>query len=260
MDAKARRDTILRLLGAAGFVSVSGLTRDLGVSDMTVRRDLRKLEADGALTVVHGGASLVTASPRGGGFAGRVRRQLDAKLDIARAAVELIPPETSIVLDAGTSVFEVAKMLPGRFTGYVFTHSVPVLAHMVSFPEIHVHALGGELQPESQALIGPTTIENLAKVQASLLFLGAAAMNERGIFVAKDLERSTKNALIRAVDRVVLVADHSKLLARAPVRLAELDVVDVLVTDRPVPAAMERACRQSGVEVIVAEAGGARTA
>lgn len=250
IDAGARRETIVRRLNAAGFVSVTALTRELGVSDMTVRRDLRRLEADGVATVVHGGASLAAASPGGSGFAGRVRRQQDAKAAMARAAVNLIPADASVVLDAGTSVFEVAKALPGRFAGYLFTHSVPVLAHMVSFPEIHVNALGGELQPESQALIGPTTIENLAKVRASVLFLGAAGMNERGIFVAKDLERSTKSALIRAVDRVVLVADHTKLRAQAPVWLAGLDVVDVLVTDRPVPPAMERACARAGVRVI----------
>ena len=85
-------------------------------------------------------------------------------------------------------------------------------------------------------------------------------MNERGLFVAKDLERSTKAALIRAVERVVLVADHSKLRAQAPVWLNGLDVVDVLVTDLAVPTSMERACRQAGVEVIVAGTGGVRTA
>lgn len=260
MDAQARRGAILRLLNATGFVAVSALTRDLAVSDMTIRRDLRKLELEGMLRIVHGGASLPAATVSGTGFASRIRSQLEAKASIARTAIDLIPDDGSIILDAGTTVFELARALPGRFTGYVFTHSVPVLAQMVSFPAIHVNALGGDLEPESQALIGPTTIENLAKVRASVLFLGAASLGERGVFVAKDRERSTKNAMLRAADRVVLLADHTKLAAQAPVLLAGLDVLDILVTDRPLSAQMERVCRASGVQVLVADRPQSRSA
>lgn len=252
-DATARRATIARLLNGAGFVAVTDLTRQLNVSDMTIRRDLRKLESDGVLTVVHGGARLPAPNGAGGnGFVARAREELDAKSAIALAAVELIPENSSIILDAGTTVYELAKALPGRFAGYVFTHSVPVLVHMLAFPAIPVHGLGGELQTKSQAMIGPTTIENLAKVHASVLFLGAASIDERGIFVAKDLERSTKMALMRAVDKVVLLADRTKLKSKAPVRLCPLDPVDVLVTDAPVSPQFQRACAHAGVEIVVA--------
>ncbi len=252
--ASARRGTIARLLNSTGFVSVTDLTVLLGVSDMTIRRDLKRLEAEGVAKVVHGGASLPAYAPASGtGFLARARRRIDAKAAIALAAVDLIPPDGSVVLDAGTTVFELARALPGRFQGYVFTHSIPVMVHMMGFPDIHLHGLGGELQPESQALIGPTTIENLAKVRASVLFLGAAAIDERGLFVAKDLERSTKSALIRSVDRVVVLADQSKFRGKAPVRLCPLEVADVLVTDATPPPVVKRACHKAGIEIIIAD-------
>lgn len=249
LDAAARRDEIRRRLERDGFASVSELAEILGVSDMTVRRDLRRLERDGLLHVVHGGAR----RHNGGDFRSRGRAQAGPKRRIGETAAGLLDPDEVVLFDAGTTALEVAQALPSPFHGYVITHSVPVLRGLVDRPDVRVNCLGGDLNPASQALVGPTTMENLHKVSARTAVLGAAAVDERGLYVAQDIERSAKLGFIERADRVVLVADHTKLDRSAALLLAPLDVVDVVVTDRPVPAPVAQALRAAGVEVVLAE-------
>lgn len=251
LTAGDRRAQIKQDLHRDGFVSVKGLTQKLGVSDMTVRRDLRRLEEEGELRIVHGGASL----PVGADYSQRGQSEPDAKARIGRAAAQLIPNGATILMDAGTTVAEVARHLPEEFGGYVITHSVPVIEILLERGRPHVHCLGGELRVESRAMIGPTTIENLQKVGAQYLLLGAAAVNAQGIFVDKDLERGTKSALIAASQRVILVADHTKFTKFSPVLLAPLTVVDEIVTDAPPPDDIARALQRFGILVHVVEIG-----
>jgi DeoR/GlpR family transcriptional regulator of sugar metabolism len=248
----ARREAIKRRLQAAGFVSVTYLTRELGVSDMTVRRDMRRLAEAGELRVVHGGASLLHGTLRTADFASRGERELQAKRRIARRAVQMVDPGATIAIDAGTTPFELAAALPQDFDGCVITHSVPVLQHMLHLPTTRVIGLGGELLADSQALVGALTVEALSGLHTETVFLGAAAVNGRGIFVSTDHERPTKQALCDIADRVVLLADHSKFRASAPVRLAPLDQLHVLVTDAPLEPALARVLHDADVEVLVA--------
>ncbi|WP_219414247.1 DeoR/GlpR family DNA-binding transcription regulator [Pseudonocardia nigra] len=245
----ARREEIMRRLQAAGFVSVTYLTGELGVSDMTVRRDLKQLAKAGELRVVHGGASLPHGTLRTADFASRAEHEREAKRRVARQAVELVGSGATIAIDAGTTAFELAATLPDDFRGCVITHSVPVLQHMLHRPDARVIGLGGELLADSQALVGALTIEALSGLHAEVVFLGAAAVNERGIYVATDLERPTKQALIDVADRVVLLAERSKFTVSAPVRLAPLDAVDILVSDGELPAGMADVLAAAGVAV-----------
>lgn len=231
LSASERRARIKEGLAKRHFVSVRGLLEEFGVSDMTIRRDFRLLEEEGALRIVHGGASL----PDGADYQRRGQTETDAKDLIARRAVSLIPAGATILMDAGTTVAAVAKALPLDFSGYIITHSVPVIEAMISKPSIQVHCLGGELRAESRAMIGPTTLENLAKVSAQVLVLGAAAIDEQGVFVDKDLERGVKSALIASSQHVILVADHTKFSKFSAVLLAPLKVIDEIVTDLPLP-------------------------
>jgi DeoR family fructose operon transcriptional repressor len=249
----ARREEIMRRLQAAGFLSVTDLTAELGVSDMTVRRDLKQLAAAGELRVVHGGASLPHGTLRTADFASRAQHERTAKRRVAQQAVGLVAPSATIGIDAGTTCFELAAALPDTFRGCVITHSVPVLQHMLHLPGARVIGLGGELVSASQALVGALAVQALAGLSAEILFLGVAAVDERGVYVATDLERPTKLALMEVADRVVLLADHSKFSASAPVRLAPLDALDVLVTDVPLAGDTAEAFDRAKVAVDVAE-------
>ncbi|AYY13600.1 DeoR/GlpR transcriptional regulator [Actinobacteria bacterium YIM 96077] len=248
-----RRAEIMRLLHVNGFQSVTQLTELLNVSDMTVRRDLKRLSDAGELRIVHGGASLLHATLRTADFTSRGAQESEAKRRIARRAVSLVDPDATVAIDAGTTTFELAAALPDHFHGCVISHSVPVLQHMLNVPRAQVIGLGGELLPTSQAFIGPLTIEALSGVRADTLFLGAAAVGERDLFVSTDHERPTKQALIACVKRVVLLADHTKFGAAAPVRLGPLEDVDTLVCDRPLEPELASAFAAAGVSVLIAE-------
>lgn len=249
----ARREAILKRLQAAGFVSVTTLTSELGVSDMTVRRDLKQLADAGELRVIHGGASMLHGTLRTADFASRGQRLLDAKRRIAKRALDLVSAGSTIAIDAGTTPFELATALPEDFDGCVITHSIPVLQHMLYVPSSRVIGLGGELLADSQALVGSMTIDALAGLHADTVFLGAAAVSRRGLFVATHHERPTKQALCEIADHIVLLVDHSKFKATAPVALAPLDRIDVIVTDAPLNPALTAACERAHVQVVTAE-------
>ena len=249
-----RRERILALMRVNGFQSVTQLVELLDVSDMTIRRDLRRLAEEGEVRVVHGGASLPHATLRAADFTRRGQYKQSAKQHIGRAALATVAPHATIGIDAGTTTFEIAAALPVTFTGTVISHSVPVLQHMRTYAGARVIGLGGELLSWSQAFVGSAAINALAELHADTVFVGAAAVGASGLFVATDRERPTKRALMASTDRVVLLADRTKFSAAAPVRLCPWDEIDLLVTDAEPPAEIARSCAKAQVEIIVADA------
>lgn len=251
-SAPERRRVIMERLRETGFVSVATLTRDLGVSDMTVRRDLRKLEKQGSVRVVHGGVSALQGPMHNPAFVSRSRMDEAAKKAIAEAALGLVADTDTIAIDAGTTTYALAQALPHDFEGTVVTHSVPVIQLLLNRGHGKVVGLGGELLHESQAFTGQMTVDAARGLRVSTLFLGAAAVDERGVYVATDKERPTKLALVDVADQVVLLADHTKFAISAPVLLCPHDRITTLVTDaEPEPAAAEH-LRSTGTRIIVA--------
>lgn len=226
--APTRRQRILDAVRTSGFASVVGLAADLGVSDMTVRRDLRKLQERGEVTVVRGGVHL----PPDAGFEGRLNDNAAAKRAIARAARDFIADRDTIAVDAGTTACALAETLPESFTGSVITHSLPALQHFLHTGATRVVGLGGDLYPASEAFVGPMTVDAVSRLRVRTFFLGAAAVDDRGVYVASDTERPTKQALMEIADRVVLLADHTKFTGSAPVLLCPPDRLTGVVTDR----------------------------
>ncbi|HET7474540.1 MAG TPA: DeoR/GlpR family DNA-binding transcription regulator [Dermatophilaceae bacterium] len=251
-SAPARRRMILEALRESGFVSVADLTRDLGVSDMTVRRDLRKLEERGEVRVRRGGVSALHGPLHNAAFTGRANLDAAAKRAIAERARDLVQPRDSIAIDAGTTTYALAQALPDTFAGTVVTHSIPVMQLLLNRGAGRVVGLGGELLVESQAFAGQMTVDAAAGLRVRVLFLGAAAVDERGVYVATDNERPTKLALIGIADQVVLLADHTKFAASAPVLLCPHDSVTTLVTDAGPPPAIAEQLGRTGTEVLLA--------
>jgi DeoR family transcriptional regulator, fructose operon transcriptional repressor len=237
-SAPVRRRRILSAVGDAGFVSVTELTARLGVSDMTVRRDLRKLAHQGKVRIVHGGVSALTGTAHSAAFTGRAEEHAAAKRLIGEAVARDLPQRGTIAVDAGTSTYAAVQALPDTFRGTVVTHSIPVMQLLLNRGLGGVVGLGGELLPESQAFVGPRTVEAVHGLRVQTLLLGAAAVDERGIYVATDNERPTKLALMAIADRVVLLIDASKFGASAPVHLCGWDRISSVVTDAPPPSAV----------------------
>jgi DeoR family transcriptional regulator, fructose operon transcriptional repressor len=253
LSAAERTEVILTELHRAGFASVTALSEALGVSDMTIRRDIRRLARDGELRMVHGGASLPHGNLRTATFAGRAEQAAEAKQSIAEAAIRLIGPTTTIAIDSGTTCYAVSTMLDRDFGGCVITHSIPVLQQMVHYRHATVIGLGGELMAENQVLLGTNTTAAAAALSIDVFFLGANSIDERGVYLHGNRERAVKSALMDSASRVVLLIDSSKTERTAPVRLAELDRITTLITDRPLPRKVHEACAKNRVDIVVAE-------
>lgn len=234
MLARQRQTLIVERVREDGGVRVADLARDLGVSDMTVRRDLELLHNRGLIEKVHGGA---TSRPGSAlfepGFAAKSALQEPEKDAISLAAVGLVQPGAAIGISAGTTTYALARRLidvPGLT---VVTNSVPVanVFHEAARSDQTIILTGGVRTP-SDALVGPFAVAALRTLHVDLVFMGVHGMDPQSGFTTPNvLEADTDRALIASGRRLVVVADHSKWGVIGISSIARLDEADTLVTD-----------------------------
>ncbi|MFE7275243.1 DeoR/GlpR family DNA-binding transcription regulator [Streptomyces sp. NPDC057623] len=238
--AEQRRALILDEVRRRGGVRVNELTRKLGVSDMTVRRDLDALARQGVLEKVHGGAvPVVEASTHEPGFEAKSGLELTAKEDIARAAAELVAPGSAIALSGGTTTYALAHQLVDVPDLTVVTNSVRVAdvfhaAQRTSGPRqgAATVVLTGGVRTPSDSLVGPVADQAIAALHFDVLFLGVHGISvEAGLSTPNLAEAETNRRLVQSARRVVVVADHTKWGVVGLSSFAALEQVDTLVTD-----------------------------
>ena len=239
MLAPQRHAYILERLNADGAVRVSDLMRELGVSDMTVRRDLEALEAQGHLVKVHGGATLLReSSVHEPGFATKRTLEHEAKLAIARRAALLVEPGMAVALSAGSTTYEISRRLAEIPRLTVVTNSVPaaeVLYHGGRSDQTII--LSGGVRTPSDALVGPFAVSALRAVNVDLVFLGVHGMHERAGFTTPNmLEAETDQALIETGGRLVVTADHTKWGITGVSTIAGLERADLVISDEGLAA------------------------
>jgi DeoR/GlpR family transcriptional regulator of sugar metabolism len=232
--ARQRQTLILERVREDGGVRVVDLARELGVSDMTVRRDLELLHNRGLIEKVHGGA---TARPGSAlfepGFAAKSGLQEAEKAAIADAAVGLVMPGTAIGVSAGTTTHALAQRLVDVPGLTVVTNSVPVadVLHRAGRTDQTIILTGGVRTP-SDAMAGPFAVAALRMIHVDLVFMGVHGMDPHSGFTTPNvLEADTDRALVASGRRLVVVADHSKWGVIGISSIARLEEADVLVTD-----------------------------
>jgi DeoR/GlpR family transcriptional regulator of sugar metabolism len=225
-----RRQEILVRLGRDGKVVASELVAELGVSEDTVRRDLRELAAGGLVQRVHGGA--LPLAPAVPSFTQRMRLAPEAKAHLAEAALPLLDGAEVIVLDGGTTSLELARRLPPSRTCTVLTNSPPVAVALAEHPSVEVVLLGGRLLKEAQVAVGPETIDALRQVNADACVLGICSLHpEVGVTAIGHDEAHVKRAMLESAAEVIALATADKLHTAAPWVVAPLADVTHLVTD-----------------------------
>jgi DeoR/GlpR family transcriptional regulator of sugar metabolism len=244
--AEQRRALILDEVRRRGGVRVNELTRRLGVSDMTVRRDLDALARQGVVEKVHGGAvPVVEASTHEPGFEAKSGLELTAKEDIARTAAELVAPGSAIALSGGTTTYALAHHLVDVPDLTVVTNSVRVADVFHSAQRTSGQRQGaatvvltGGVRTPSDSLVGPVADQAIAALHFDVLFLGVHGISaEAGLSTPNLAEAETNRRLVQSARRVVVVADHTKWGTVGLSSFATLDQVDTLVTDAGMPAA-----------------------
>jgi DeoR/GlpR family transcriptional regulator of sugar metabolism len=232
--ARQRQTLILERVREEGAVRVSDLVRTLGVSDMTVRRDLELLHERGLLEKVHGGAAAIEGSSLfEPGFTIKSSLMETEKELIAGIAAGLVTPGTAIALSAGTTTFALAKRLTEVPGLTVLTNSVPVadVLHLDGRTDQTVILSGGVRTP-SDALVGPFAVDVIRSLHVDIVFMGSHGIDPVSGFTTPNiLEAETNRALIEAGRRLVVVADHTKWGVIGVSSVAPLGAADTIVTD-----------------------------
>ncbi|MDA5140699.1 MULTISPECIES: DeoR/GlpR family DNA-binding transcription regulator [Streptomyces] len=266
MFAAERRQLILEMVRANGAVSLRELARVVQTSEVTVRRDVRALEAEGLLDRRHGGAVLPGGFTRESGFPQKSHLATAEKTAIADLAAGLVDEGEAIVVGAGTTTQELARRL-ARVPGLtVVTNSLLVAQALAHANRVEVVMTGGTLRGSNYALVGSGAEQSLQGLRVSKAFLSGSGLTaERGLSTSNMLSASVDRALVQAAAEVVVLADHSKLGTDTMFQTVPTDVITRLVTDES-PAHDERAATElqaladQGVQIAVAGASGGGTA
>lgn len=234
-----RRQRILERVRASGSVKVAQLAEELGVSDMTVRRDLGRLVKDGELHKVHGGAQLQpSASAEEPGFARKSTLQLAEKAAIAGAAAQLVEPGMSISLSSGTTTYALARILRSVPDITVVTNSPRIADLLQDAPATGQQVLlTGGMRTVSDALVGPLATSALRSLHVDRCFLGVHGLGEvDGLSTPNMLEAEVNQLFLQRSDSRVVLADSSKWGVSGLFTIAPLQDIDILICDDGLPA------------------------
>ncbi len=244
-----RRRIIVDLLRHEGKVVAAELGSRFGVSQDTIRRDLRDLAEAGLLQRVHGGA--LPRAPTDPRYTVRQRESPAAKVAIGRTAANLIRPGQVVILDAGTTALQVAEHLPPDLRATIVTNSPPAAVALGSHPDLEVVLIGGRLVKESLAVVGAEAVEALHSVRADLCILGVAGLHsEVGISMLNLEEVYVKRAMVEGASEVAAVAAGDKFGTAAPYVVGPLSMLTHVVTECTVDEDVLAPYRAIGLTVL----------
>lgn len=252
-----RHEAIVESVRRTGSARVSDLAATLGVSGMTIRRDLEMLHADGVVEKTHGGARAIddrsTDEP---GFEVKSRRNINEKQAITRAAARYVRPGIAIGVTAGTTTWQFASELAVLPELIIVTNSVRVadILHQMPRPDRTVILTGG-VRTTSDALVGPVACQALRGLHLDIVFMGVHGMSERAGFTSPNLgESETNRAFVAASNQLIVLADHTKWGVTGLSSFAELQDADTVITDAGLPAEAIFELEQRRTHVVIADA------
>ncbi len=252
-----RLGAIRQQLYVNGQMAIADLCEAVGASVATVRRDLLTLEAQGLIERVHGGARLAQGASTELAFSQRENANIAAKRAIADVAFGMLRPHTTIFLDAGTTVLQLARRLrlePMPLTAV--TNGLPVAQELMGAPGVNVMILGGEVRPVNASIVGPHAESQLDRMHFDQLFMGAGAVAEDLSILTTDLAEASLNTrmLARSRQRIALI-DTSKFGRSATYVVGTVSNVSAIICDSALPVRWREAIETAGVELVIADPG-----
>lgn len=252
-----RRRRLLHLVEEQGSVSVSALTEELGVSHMTVRRDIKMLEEGGRLVSVAGGVAKPARLALDATHQAKLGIRPAEKAAIAERAAVLVQPGDLVYLDAGTTMLALARVLVKRAGSgggqpplAVVTNDLAVAAAVGEHPEARVHVLGGQLDTANMSTQGPITAQELGDFNIDLAFVSASSFDLRGLSVPTEAKSVVKRAIIASSSRAYLATDSSKYGRVAAFKAVPLDAFEGIITDPHLPDAARERAEELGVGLL----------
>jgi len=251
MGSQDRRDRLAEIIRLSGFASLLNLVKEVKVSESTVRRDLDYLEQCGIAKRTHGGVFYTGPAPALPHFDQRQNRQGDKKQQIAAAAAALIQDGETILLDGGSTTYELAQQLVGRPL-QVVTNSFPVATLLMTSEMTDLVFVGGYVHGKTGVCVGPYAVEAIQRLNVQKALLSVAGINQHGFFNSNQLLVETEQSMMRVADQVIVLADHTKFDHSSLSCMCALDQVDALVSDDQLPGHWRSRLRNAGLQVITA--------
>ncbi|MFO0959933.1 MAG: DeoR/GlpR family DNA-binding transcription regulator [Isosphaeraceae bacterium] len=248
MLAETRRRALLDLIARRGFATLDELSRSLGVSESTVRRDLEALDQAGQIRRTHGGA-VSPAELRGmPAFDDRAGAQAAEKRALGETAAALVDDGETVLLDGGTTAWEVAKALAGRPV-QVVTNSLPIAQLVAASKETELILIGGYVYPRTGVAMGPLALATMQGIRARKSIMGAGGVVAEGVYNSNSLLVETQREMMRCGQEAILVADRTKFGRSSLTKLCGLDEIDALVSDPGLPDEYRDVLERAGVRL-----------
>lgn len=238
MFAEERRNKIISLIRNKGKASVNELSRSLGVSVVTIRKDLSYLEEMGKIVRTHGGAVLPNHAKVEWNFLNKIKQMSIEKKEIAKKAYSYIQEDDTVVLDSSSTNYYIAELLKEKHINGVtiITNNIYIAEKLVE-SHYEIILLGGTIRSNSFSIVGPWSIKFLKELNLDIAFLGTTGISkEKGFMVANFLEAELKKTIIEASEKKFIVADSSKFLKKSFVSFANFNDVTGIIVDKKIPS------------------------
>ena len=248
-----RQVDIVTLARSQGRVSVEGLAVRFNVTPQTIRKDLNDLCDRGLLQRFHGGAVLASGIANVG-YEARRKLATDEKRRIGLKAAALIPDNSSLLINIGTTTEQVATALRGKRGLMVITNNVHVINILQDRDQIEIIVAGGVVRHSDGGIVGEAAVDFIRQFKVDYAVIGTSAIDEDGALLDFDYrEVKVSRAIMDCARKSILVADKMKFERTAPVRIGHLSQLDYFVTDAALPAKLHDVCRDAGVQVEIAD-------
>jgi DeoR/GlpR family transcriptional regulator of sugar metabolism len=243
-----RKQLILKKLKQEGQIIAKQVSQELGLSEDTIRRDLRELAFEGLLQRVHGGA--LPSSPAIVNFAAREQLASQGKIAIGRAGAAMVEPGQVVILDGGTMARQLARHFPRDLDATVVTHSPTIAIELVEHPLVEVILIGGRLFKHSVVAVGAAAIDAISKIRADTFFMGVTGIHPEVGLSTGDLEEAhIKRALSAAAADTIVLASSEKLNAASPYVIAPVTEASGIIVERSVPKESTEVYERLGITV-----------
>ncbi|MEB7600832.1 DeoR family transcriptional regulator [Raoultella terrigena] len=252
-----RREQIIQRLRQQGSVQVNDLSLLFGVSTVTIRNDLAFLEKQGIAVRAYGGALICDSSMPGVEPSVEDKSALNTavKHNIAKAAVKLIQPGHRVILDSGTTTYEIARLMRQHADVIVMTNGMNVGNALLEAEGVELLMTGGHLRRQSQSFYGDQAEQSLQNYHFDMLFLGVDAIDlERGVSTHNEDEAGLNRRMCEVAERIIVVTDSSKFNRSSLHKIIDTQRIDMIIVDEGIPAESLEALRKHGIDVILVNA------
>ncbi|MCP4431063.1 MAG: DeoR/GlpR transcriptional regulator [Gammaproteobacteria bacterium] len=252
VDINRRQQAIMHFIRQHGSVQVDQLSEHLQVTPQTIRRDLNQMYDLNLIQRVHGGA-VIMDHVENLGYGARKGLMVEEKSEIAKRAAELIPDNSSLFINIGTTTERVAEYLRDGHGMLVITNNINVASLLWPCRGVEVMIAGGTIRQADGGIVGSSTEEFIDQFRVDYAIIGCSAIDDDGEFFDFDLrEVRVTQAIIRRARSVILVTDSMKFDRQAPVRVGDLSEVEMLVTDEGINSEAMQLCREHKVKLEIA--------